>query len=219
MRARLAVGVLAAALVLSGCSSGKDAVVQGGSFQFISPGGKTEISYDPPSSRGTIGTLSGPDLLDPTRTVSVDAYADQVVVLNIWGQWCAPCRVETPELEDVYTATKASGVAFIGLNVKDPNISAPQDYVRDTGITYPSIWDPSYRTLVALGGDFPTSTTPSTVVLDREHRVAQVFIGRVTAAQLQPVVEKLAAESPAPPSSPNPPTPGASTTSVPVSTP
>jgi thiol-disulfide isomerase/thioredoxin len=222
MRARLAVGVLAAALVLSGCSSGKDAVVQGGSFQFISPGGKTEISYDPPSSRGTIGTLSGPDLLDPARTVSVDDFAGQVVVLNIWGQWCAPCRLETPELEGVYTATKASGVAFIGLNVKDPNISAPQDYVRDTGITYPSIWDPSYRTLVALGGDFPTSTTPSTVVLDREHRVAQVFIGRITAAQLQPVVEKLAAESPAPPSSPSPSpsrSPSPSTTTVTVPTP
>ncbi|UZJ25252.1 TlpA family protein disulfide reductase [Rhodococcus antarcticus] len=216
MRARLAVGVLAAALVLSGCSSGSDAVVQGGSFQFVSPGGKTEISYDPPSSRGTIGTLSGPDLLDPTRSVSVDDFAGQVVVLNIWGQWCAPCRVETPELEDVYTATQASGVAFLGLNVKDPNISAPQDYVRDTGITYPSIWDPSYRTLVALGGDFPTSTTPSTVVLDREHRVAQIFIGRVTAAQLRPVVERLAAESPAP--SQSPPTTGASSTTVPVPT-
>lgn len=193
--ARTVLTVLVTALVAAGCSTGSDAVAQGGSFQFVSPGGKTVISYDPPSSRGRIGDLSGPDLLEADTTRSVKAFAGDVVVLNIWGQWCAPCRTEAADLQQVYTATKASGVSFLGVDVKDPNRSAPQDFVRNRGITYPSIYDPAYRTLVALGGDFPTSTTPATLVLDREHRVAVVFLEAITAGQLLPVVRKIAAES------------------------
>lgn len=214
MRSRAAVLAAAAVLVLAGCSSGSDAVVQGGSFQFVSPGGQTAITYDPPSSRGTVGNLQGPDLLDQATTVQLDGFAGQVVVLNIWGQWCGPCRGEAADLEQVYTATKASGVQFLGINVRDPNISAPQDYVRDRGITYPSIWDPPYRSLLALGSSFPTSTTPATIVLDREHRVAAVFLVAVTADRLQPVVERVAAESPAPS-----PAAASSATTTPVPTP
>lgn len=188
----------AAALVLGGCSAGSDAVVQGGSFQFVSPGGQLVITYDPPSSRGTVGNLQGPDLLDQASTVQLNSFDGQVVVLNIWGQWCGPCRGEAAALESVYTATQPSGVQFLGVNVKDPNISAPQDYVRDLGISYPSIWDPPYRSLLALGSSFPTSTTPATIVLDREHRVAAVFLKAITVDDLQPVVERVAAESPAP---------------------
>ena len=77
--------------------------------------------------------------------------------------------------------------------MKDPNRSAPQDFVRNRGITYPSIYDPAYRSLVALGGNFPTSTTPATIVLDREHRVAVVLLKPVTADQLLPVGQKIAA--------------------------
>ena len=216
MRSRAAVLAAATALVLAGCSSGSDAVVQGGSFQFVSPGGQTAITYDPPSSRGTVGNLQGPDLLDQATTVQLDGFAGQVVVLNIWGQWCAPCRTEAADLEQVYTATRASAVQFLGVDVRDANVSAPQDFVRDRGITYPSIWDPPYRSLLALGSSFPTSTTPATLVLDRAHRVAAVYLSAVTAEQLQPVVERVAAESPAPPSSTTTTT---STTTTPAPTP
>lgn len=195
---RVALAVVVTALVATGCSTGHDAVAEGGTFQFVSPGGKTVINYDPPSARGSIGDLSGPDLLGQNTTLSVKAFAGDVVVLNIWGQWCGPCRTEAADLQQVYDATKSSGVRFLGIDVKDPNLSAPQDFVRNRGITYPSIYDPAYRTLVALGGNFPTSTTPATIVLDRQHRVAVVFLEAVTADQLLPVVKKIAAEAPAP---------------------
>jgi hypothetical protein len=80
--------------LLGGCSTGRDAVAQGGTFEFVSPGGKTDIAYDPPSARGRPGPLSGPDLADPARTLSLDdpQVAGRGVVINIWGQGCGPGR-------------------------------------------------------------------------------------------------------------------------------
>ncbi|WP_083894778.1 TlpA disulfide reductase family protein [Nocardia tenerifensis] len=179
---------------LAGCSGGSDAVATGGTFEFVSPGGKTDIYYDPPSSRGTIGKLAGPDLMTAGKTASVQDYLGKVVVLNLWGQWCGPCRAESPALEKVYAATKDSGVAFLGINVRDPQQDKAQDFVVDNKVEYPSIYDPSMRTLLALGGNFPTSVIPTTLILDRQHRVAAVFLRPLLADDLQPIVHKIASE-------------------------
>ncbi|WP_280370567.1 TlpA disulfide reductase family protein [Nocardia wallacei] len=191
-----AVLVAGVALVaaLSGCSTGTDAVASGGTFDFVSPGGKTDIFYDPPAARGTIGKLSGPDLLHPGKTISVADFPNQVVVLNLWGQWCGPCRAEAPALEQVYEQSKAKGVAFLGINVRDPQRDKAQDFVTDFHVGYPSVYDPEMRTLLALGGKFPTSVIPTTLVLDRQHRVAAVFLRSLLAEDLQPVVDRIAAE-------------------------
>ena len=61
-------------------------------------------------------------------------------------------------------------------------------------MSYPSIYDPSMRTLIALGGNYPTSVIPSTLVLDRQHRVAAVFLRALLTEDLQPVIERVAAE-------------------------
>ena len=189
---RLLLAVAAVALV-AGCSTGTDAVAQGGTFQFVSPGGKTDIFYDPPSDRGALGELSGPDLMTEGKTTSLSDYDGDVVVLNVWGQWCGPCRGEADDLEKVYEATKASGVEFLGINVRDESQTAAQDFVVSNNVSYSSIYDPPMRTLTALGG-VPTSVIPTTVVLDRQHRVAAVFLRELLAEDLQPVVERIAAE-------------------------
>lgn len=185
-----------AALVIAvtGCASGTDAVATGGTFDFVTPGGQTDIFYDPPDSRGKIGALSGPDLMVEGKTVSLADYSEQVVVINLWGQWCAPCRSEADDLERVYTATQGLGVQFLGINVRDPQRDKAQDFVIDNQVGYPSIYDPPMRTLVALGGSYPTSVIPSTLVLDRLHRVAAVFLRALLAEDLQPVIERVAAE-------------------------
>jgi thiol-disulfide isomerase/thioredoxin len=181
--------------VLAGCSTGTDAVASGGTFEFVSPGGKTDIFYDPPAARGTIGNLSGPDLMTSGKTTAVADFPGKVVVINLWGQWCGPCRAEAPALEKAYEATKDQGVVFLGINVRDPQQDKAQDFVVDNKVGYPSIYDPSMRTLLALGGNFPTSTIPTTLVLDRQHRVAAVFLRSLLAEDLQPVVERIVAES------------------------
>ena len=188
---------LAMAALPSGCATGDDAVAQGGTFEFVAPGGKTDISYDPPETRGTPGPLSGPDLMDTARTISLEDFAGEVVVINIWGQWCAPCRSEITQLQQVYDETRDSGVAFLGIDVRDNDIDAPRDFVVERGITFPSIYDPAMRTMIAFGGRYPTTVIPSTIVLDREHRVAAVFLRELLAEDLLPVVRRLAAE-PAP---------------------
>jgi thiol-disulfide isomerase/thioredoxin len=185
---------LMAMVLVAGCSTGDDAVAQGGTFEFVAPGGKTDITYDPPSGRGTPGPLSGPDLMDTSRTISLADFAGKVVVINVWGQWCGPCRSEITELQKVYDTTRDQGVAFLGIDVRDNDIQAPRDFITDRKITFPSIYDPAMRTMIAFGGRYPATVIPSTVVLDREHRVAAVFLRELLAQDLLPVVKRLAAE-------------------------
>ena len=192
---RLAPLLVLVVMLLAGCATGDDAVAQGGTFEFVAPGGKTDITYDPPADRGKPGPLSGPDLMDTSRTISLQDFAGRVVVINVWGQWCAPCRSEMPQLQQVYDATRAEGVAFLGIDVRDNDIDAPRDFITDRKITFPSIYDPAMRTMIAFGGRYPATVIPSTIVLDREHRVAAVFLRELLAEDLLPLVRRLAAES------------------------
>ena len=191
---RLAPLLVLVVMLLAGCATGDDAVAQGGTFEFVAPGGKTDITYDPPQNRGRPGPLSGPDLMDTSRTISLQDFAGRVVVINVWGQWCAPCRSEMPQLQQVYDATRDDGVAFLGIDVRDNDIDAPRDFITDRKITFPSIYDPAMRTMIAFGGRYPATVIPSTIVLDREHRVAAVFLRELLAEDLLPVVRRLATE-------------------------
>jgi thiol-disulfide isomerase/thioredoxin len=191
---RLVALASAAIVALAACSTGDDAVAQGGTFEFVAPGGKTDIFYDPPESRGRPGRLAGPALMDPAKTISLDDFTGKVVVINVWGQWCAPCRTEITQLQKVYDKTRRVGVEFLGIDVRDNNRDAARDFIVDRKVTFPSIYDPPMRTMIAFGGKYPTTVIPSTVVLDRQHRVAAVFLRELLAEDLQPVVERLAAE-------------------------
>ncbi len=191
--------VAVTALVLTGCATGKDAVATGTTFSFVSPGGQTVITYDPPASRGTVLGLFGDNLLQPGHPIGLTDFPGQVVVLNIWGSWCGPCRAEAPDLEQTYEATKATGVTLLGIDVRDDR-DAATDFIRDRKVTYLTIIDPPGRSLKALHG-FPRNTVPATIVLDRNHRVAAVFLTRIRVSQLLPVVRRIAAETanPGPP--------------------
>ena len=183
--------IAAAVLIAAGCG-GRDAVAQPGTFDFVSPGGKVDIFYDPPSSRGTIGDLTGPDLF-ADKPIHASDYNGRILVVNVWGSWCAPCRTETPEPEKVFTATQPLGVQFIGIDVRDDR-QAAQDFATDRHVTYPSIFDPSMRSMIVLGSHYPTSVVPTTMVLDRHHHVAAVFLRALLADDLTPQIQRLAAE-------------------------
>lgn len=177
-------------VLLSGCSGGNDAVAQGDTFQFVSPGGKTTITY-PESERKPIADLVGPDLVTDQQ-IDVDKdFAGKVTVINVWGSWCGPCRAEADDLETVYEQNKDKGVAFVGINLRDDRASA-KDFVADRKVGYPSIYDFDGATLASM--TTPTSVVPTTVVLDRKHRPAAVYLRTVSSDELGAMVEKVAAE-------------------------
>ncbi|GAA3553462.1 TlpA disulfide reductase family protein [Amycolatopsis ultiminotia] len=184
--------LLAAALAVAGCSTGKDAVVEGGTFTFVSPGGQVDISY-PLDKRQKAPVLSGDDLMNEGKQLSLADFPGKPIVLNLWGQWCGPCRSESPELETTSKEIQPIGAQLVGLDVRDPARDVAQDFVRDRALTYPSIWDPSGRVLLQLTG-YPRNIIPSTIVLDKQHRVAAVFLRTVGSADLTPLVQKLVAE-------------------------
>ena len=201
LQRRRAVGaVLAAvavALPLAGCSQDSDnaqnAVATGGNFEFITPGGEKVINYEE-SERKPLRTFSGEDVRDRDKTISLEDYDGEIVVLNSWGQWCAPCRAEADDLQEIHTELQKRDLGTVlGINVRDYNPQVSNDFLKDNGLTYPSIYDPPFKTAAALGG-VPTSVVPTTIVLDKQHRPATVFLRSITAKDVMDVVDKLEKE-------------------------
>ncbi|GGO05550.1 TlpA family protein disulfide reductase [Micromonospora parathelypteridis] len=141
-----------------------------------------------PDQRSAPPKLAGELLAGGTYDVS--QARGQVVVLNFWGSWCAPCRAEADDLEATYQATKASGVTFLGVNVQDQRDKAKA--FEKGRVTYPSLFDPPSKLALAL--DIPPNFVPATVVLDRAGRIAVVIRAAVKQEGLQPIVERIAAE-------------------------
>jgi thiol-disulfide isomerase/thioredoxin len=141
-----------------------------------------------PAQRPQLGGVTG-ELLDGG---SYDLAQDRgkVVVVNFWGSWCAPCRAEADDLEQTFQATKAKGVSFVGVDSRDDR-DAAKAFLRGRA-TYPSIYD--FDGKVALKFDVTQTSTPATLILDRQGRIAVALRDATTTSQLQPLVEKVAAE-------------------------
>jgi peroxiredoxin len=175
---------------LAACSTGADAVDQdsAGAQRFVAGSGESTVY--PVGKRSAAPEISGP-LLDGGKFTLTEARGD-VVVLNFWGSWCGPCRAEADDLQRVYTATKASGVRFLGVNVKDTE-SRAKAFDVNFKITYPSLFDQAGRVALQLRAA-PPNAIPATIVIDRAGRIAAVFRKGLLDDELQPVVERIAAE-------------------------
>ena len=189
----MSAGMLAGLAACGEGATGKDAVAVGGTFEFVSPGGQTSISY-PEEERKTVANLSGDSLMDEGKTISLDDYEGKVIVLNSWGQWCGPCRSEADDLQRVHEKLKKSGDGTVlGINVRDPARQKAQNFAKTYGLTYLSLYDPPFKSAMALG-NIPASVIPTTIVLDKQHRPAHIFLKEITDKELWKVVEPLLAE-------------------------
>ncbi len=166
---------------------------EGTSTGFVSSGGL--VTTVPPTEREQAVPFAGPML--GGGELDVADLRGQVVVLNVWGSWCAPCRAEAPALQSAYLLTKAAGVEFVGVNTRDTPPQA-QAFVEEFEITYPSIEDQNGRLLLAFRDTLPPAAIPSTLVLDSQGRVAARILGEVSETTLVTIIDEVAAEDPDP---------------------
>jgi thiol-disulfide isomerase/thioredoxin len=183
---------LACAALVAGCSTGSDQVDvnNGGEFRFVAATPSGEVI--PAGQRATAPEFSG--TLLGGGAFSSRQLAGDVAVLNFWGSWCGPCRVETPEFQKVYADVEDKGVQFLGLNVKETSEQFAQAFVERFGIQFPSLYDPRGEVALAFR-DYPATAIPSTIVLDRDNRVAAVYTGEVSQDDLRRVLTLLLGEA------------------------
>lgn len=183
MRRRL-IPLLAALWLVTACGAGATAE-SGPDTAFVA--GDGSIVLIAPSQRGP-----APDLVGQTLEGGEFRLRDQlgdVVVLNVWASWCAPCRAEAPVLESVWREVRDSGVQFVGLDTRD-TVEAARAFLDAYDVTYPNVIDEDGRLQLLFSDTLPPQAIPSTLVVDREGRVAGRIIGRATESTLLALIEE-----------------------------
>ncbi|WP_335978456.1 MULTISPECIES: TlpA family protein disulfide reductase [Streptomycetaceae] len=189
-RAAAPAGAVALALTLAACSSSSSSS-SGGNANFVS--GNGNITVVKAGQRKAAPALSGETVAG--GKTSLAAYKGKVVVVNIWGSWCAPCRAEAPNLAKVSKAEAGKDVQFLGINTRDLNRSNAARFDKRFGITYPSLYDPYGKLILKFPkGSLNPQSLPATLVIDRQGRVAGRALAALTEDQLHKLVDPIAAE-------------------------
>lgn len=179
------------ALGVAGCATGIDASTpasNGQSFVAGSPGTTVFKTGTGPVAPPVRGPAVGGGAL------ALTAYRGHVVVLNFWGSWCTPCREEAPGLSALATRFKASGVRFLGIDIRDSPASA-KAFMNDFRITYPSLNDPGDNLALDFRNTVPPSGIPTTLVISPSGRISARVIGEASYNGLKSLIQRAAAKS------------------------
>ena len=136
---------------------------------------------EPDERRVVEGDVSG-ETLDGEQWSLADQRG-KVVVLNVWGTWCPPCRKEAPVLSEAARQLQSDGVVFMGINTRDSSPAQGRAFERNFKVAYPSLFDPDGRTLLSFRGTITPNAIPSTLVIDRDGKVAASVLGEITSAR------------------------------------
>jgi thiol-disulfide isomerase/thioredoxin len=163
----------------------------------VLPGGSSAVTYVNGNGQAVLYTAGhrplAPDFTGTTLTgsrLSLGSYRGRVVVLNFWGSWCGPCRAEAPALAVTAQQYRPSGVAFLGVDVRDTPASA-EAFVRDYGVSYPSVSDTSSVITLDFTAVVPIAGTPTTLVIDRTGHIAGAVFGTATYPELATILGKV----------------------------
>jgi thiol-disulfide isomerase/thioredoxin len=180
----------AAALTLSACSSGGTSG-GGGDTNFVT--GNNGIDTVPASSRRAAPVLSG-ETIDGKQLTTAD-YKGKILVINVWGSWCPPCRAEAKNFQAVYKDLKGQGVEFVGINTRDTSTTPAVAFEKEFGVTYPSLYDPTGKQMLRFEkGTLNPQLIPSTLVLDRQGRIAVRALQPLSEDTLRSMIKPVLAE-------------------------
>jgi len=191
------VAVVAGATVLSatGCG-GSDSVAEqyadGSTKNYI--GGDGTVVEIPEENRAEpVSFTSVTDLGEPLDSADYDG---DVMVVNFWYAACPPCRTEAPDLEALHQQYQDQGVSFIGVNVRDQAGTAVA-FAKRFGVTYPSVIDSNDGAVqLAFAGQVAPNAVPTTIVVDREGRVAARITGAADKSILNALITSVLDETP-----------------------
>ncbi|WP_371669845.1 TlpA family protein disulfide reductase [Streptomyces sp. NBC_00289] len=188
--ALLTAGAAVAALTLSACGSGGTSGGSGNTNFVTGTNGIATVAKD---GRSVAPELAG-ETVNGTR-LDVADYKGKVVVLNVWGSWCPPCRAEAKNFEKVYQDVKGQGVQFVGINTRDTSVGPAKAFEADYGITYPSLYDPTGKLMLRFKkGTLNPQLIPSTLVIDRDGRVAARALQALSEDKLRSMLKPVLAE-------------------------
>ncbi len=127
--------------------------------------------------------------VDGDATLSTADHAGEVLVLNVWASWCAPCEEEMPELVRVAERYENRGVTFLGINHTDQLASA-RTFARRYRVPYDSFHDDAGRFAAKLG----YLGLPDTYVVDAGGTIRFAINGPTTEAELSGLLDEVLAE-------------------------
>lgn len=140
--------------------------------------------------------VAAPDITGETldgKPFNLADYKGKVVPLNIWASWCAPCRAEAPALEQLSRELGPQGVQFVGINTRDTKTAA-EAFVKRFDLTYPDVWDPDGRIQLQFRETLPPQAIPSTLIIDKQGKVAARILGKIDRTQMRDLLKELLAE-------------------------
>lgn len=148
-----------------------------------------------PADRVTVPDLSGPTVSGGTDGLA--RHRGRVMVVNVWGSLCGPCRDEAPALARVAGDLEAQGVSFLGIDSRDLSRASAAAFQRRYALPYPSLYDPHGTLLLRFPrGSLDPQAVPSTLVLDRRGRIAAHFLGALDESRLRAMIAPVLAERP-----------------------
>lgn len=120
--------------------------------------------------------------------IALEDYLGQPVILNFWATWCPPCRAEVPHFQDA--SVKYNGrAAVLGIDQGEPQ-SVVTDFANSFALTYPLLLDQDN----SVNREYGVSALPTTIFVDAQGIVREVYTGIINGAVLQDRIEKLLAE-------------------------
>ncbi len=143
----------------------------------------------PPDPMEAVWPLAFPDLQDQPQALS--QWRGQIVVLNFWASWCAPCREEMPDFAALRAETHGRGVEFVGIAIDGKSNVAK--FLERQPVGYPIlIGEGAAHGLVRRLGN-ASGALPYTVVLDRDGRIVFRHLGRLPRATLETTLRNIGA--------------------------